>query len=200
MNKDLLIVFVKAPTKGKVKTRLAATIGDSKAVEVYRKLLAHTFSLVTNDKYDTYIYFGDEISNDIVFPNYPKFSQRGDDLGARMKNAFEDSFAAGYKRIVLIGSDCLEIDQSTIQNAIAELKDVDLCLGPADDGGYYLIGMSKLSAALFDDKPWSQPNLMAETKRTIKELNLTSYFLQQLSDIDNAEDLAKHKDYERFLS
>jgi rSAM/selenodomain-associated transferase 1 len=156
--------------------------------------------LVSDDNYDINIYFSDEVSNDIVFPNYPKFSQRGEDLGARMKNAFADGFSAEYERIVLIGSDCLEIDESIIQNAFTELKDVDLCLGPADDGGYYLIGMSKLSTAVFEDKPWSQPSLMAETKQTIKELNLTSYFLQQLSDIDNAEDLAKHKDYERFLS
>lgn len=183
-----------------MKTRLATTIGHSKAVQVYRKLLQHTFSLISEDNYDTHIYFGDEISNDIVFPNKPKFSQHGSDLGLRMHHAFLDSFDKGYERVTIIGSDCLELDQSTIQTAFNQLKDVDLCLGPAADGGYYLIGLSKPSPELFENKPWSQPNLMEETMKTIKELNLNTHFLQQLSDIDNAEDLAKHKDYEQFLS
>lgn len=188
MNENLVIVFVKNITLGKVKTRLAKTIGNQAAFEVYTQLVGVTEEATTKLKADKHIYF----SNSIVehqWKSETKFVQEGLGLGERMKNAFKKGFKDGYKKIVLIGSDLPDITAKDIHQGLDSLKKNDIVFGPAEDGGYYLIGLSKMNEAVFDNKPWSAPNLLKETLLELKTTSHTVSLLRILNDIDTFEDL-----------
>ncbi|MBT8326952.1 MAG: TIGR04282 family arsenosugar biosynthesis glycosyltransferase [Bacteroidia bacterium] len=189
---NLVIVFVKNIKMGKVKTRLAKTIGDEAAFQVYNKLVNITEQATEKLTIDRRIYFSDAIV-DSKWPNDSKEVQRGKDLGERMLNAFIEGFNDGYKNIVLIGSDLPDISSVIIENAFAQLKNNDVVFGPAEDGGYYLVGMSKTHRQIFKNKPWSQPNLLKITLDELKENDVA--ILEILNDIDTLEDLKKSKLY-----
>lgn len=190
-NRKLLIVFVKNPIAGKVKTRLAASIGDNKALEVYTTLLHHTLNTSKPLENDKVVYNGDFIPLTDLWKTsgYIQQLQTGDDLGQRMMNAFKRSFQDGYHSVIIIGSDCHDLTTDILQMAFDELDRSDVVIGPARDGGYYLLGMKKLYEALFLSKTWSSTKLMAETLETINDLNLSVALLEELNDIDTEEDL-----------
>lgn len=188
MKKRLLIIFVKNIKLGKVKTRLAKTIGDEGAFEIYKELVEITENATSKIECDKIIYFSDAIV-ETKWANTEKRIQFGADLGARMKNAFSDGFDLGYESIVLIGSDLPDISSTIIENGFNKLENNEVVFGPAEDGGYYLIGMNQMYSQLFKDKPWSQSNLL---NVTLKELNAnkTNFSLiETLNDIDTFEDL-----------
>ncbi|REG89829.1 TIGR04282 family arsenosugar biosynthesis glycosyltransferase [Winogradskyella sediminis] len=188
MTDTLVIVFVKNITLGTVKTRLAKTIGNLGAFEVYTELVKITENATEQLPIDKRIYF----SNTVVesqWPNDYKTVQNGNDLGERMMNAFKDGFEAGYKRIVLIGSDLPDINATHIMNGLKALEANDVVFGPAEDGGYYLVGMSQLEASVFTNKPWSQPHLLTETLQELQKNNVSVSTLDTLNDIDTYEDL-----------
>ena len=114
-----------------------------------------------------------------------------------MKNAFIDGFADGYEKIVLIGSDLPEISKEIILEGFNKLEQNELVFGPADDGGYYLIGLSKMNAAPFENKPWSQPNLLETTIEELSSSNLKFSLLENLNDIDTFEDLIASNFYKK---
>ncbi|GAL66853.1 TIGR04282 family arsenosugar biosynthesis glycosyltransferase [Jejuia pallidilutea] len=188
MTKELIIVFVKNITLGKVKTRLAKTIGDVGAFEVYKELVAITEKATLNVEADKRIYFSDTIINE-KWQGFEKFIQEGTDLGIRMKNAFARGFEDGYERIVLIGSDLPDINATHIFNGLKALEKSDTVFGPAEDGGYYLIGQSKHYNFLFENKPWSKDNLLEKTLQELTEKAVTFSTLETLNDIDTYEDL-----------
>ena len=188
MTDTLVIVFVKNIKLGTVKTRLAKTIGDISAFEVYTELVKITENATATLPVDKHIYFSDTVVS-TKWPNDFKTVQNGADLGERMLNAFKDGFKAGYKKIVLIGSDLPDINASHILQGLEVLKDNDVVFGPAEDGGYYLVGMSKMIASIFTNKPWSQPNLLEVTLQELHNNNTTIGTLATLNDIDNYEDL-----------
>ena len=188
MPKQLLIVFVKNPQFGKVKTRLAKTIGNKKALEVYKKLLAITEKSTQNINVDCHIYFSDFIEEN-YWKNTPKFVQKGNHIGERMANAFEDSFKQGYQQIILIGSDIPDINKTIINNGFKALETKSFVFGPAEDGGYYLVGMKYYLSSIFKRKPWSQPSLLEETLIELKQNNQSYTLLETLNDIDTFEDL-----------
>lgn len=190
-NKRLLIVFAKNPLPGKVKTRLASTIGDSSALEIYKTLLYHTLKISTPLENDKVVYYADFIpSNDLwKTSGYIQQLQTGDDLGQKMMNAFRRSFYDGYHSVIIIGSDCPEITADILIKGFDELDKKDVVIGPAQDGGYYLLGMKKLYEELFFNKTWSSKNLLEETFKSINDLNLSFSLLQELRDIDTEEDL-----------
>lgn len=198
MTEALVIVFVKNITLGTVKTRLAKTIGDYGAFEVYSELVKITENATANLKFDKRIYFSDAIV-DTKWKNDFKTVQQGADLGERMQNAFKDGFDAGYKNIVLIGSDLPDINATHIINGIEALKTSKVVFGPAEDGGYYLVGMSKLTAAIFNNKPWSQSHLLDETLQELHKLNISCTTLDSLNDIDTYEDLIASEFYKSNL-
>lgn len=188
MTETLVIVFVKNTALGSVKTRLARTIGDFGALKVYEELLLITKQAINKLETDVRIYFSKEIdSNEWV--KFPKYKQQGIDLGERMSNAFKDGFNDGYKNIILIGSDLPDISTAHIENGIKELEDNNAVFGPAEDGGYYLIGLNMLIPALFKSKPWSQPHLLQTTLQELHSLNISVGILDTLNDIDTYEDL-----------
>ncbi|MDB9708527.1 TIGR04282 family arsenosugar biosynthesis glycosyltransferase [Salibacteraceae bacterium] len=188
---DRLIIFVKNPEIGRVKTRLAKTIGDEQALSIYQKLLLYTKEITKGLNADKSVYYSEHIDNNDLWDNmlFSKHLQRGDDLGERMQNAFADAFAQGKERVIIIGSDCLELETYMIKEAFAVLENNDVVLGPAKDGGYYMIGMTAFLPTLFEDKNWSTDDLLMDTILDLKKMNAKYYLLKTLNDIDTIEDL-----------
>jgi rSAM/selenodomain-associated transferase 1 len=198
MTDALVIVFVKNIKLGTVKTRLAKTIGDYGAFEVYSELVKITEKATSNLNLDKHIYFSTKIE-DTLWRDDHKTVQNGKDLGERMLNAFKDGFEAGYKRIVLIGSDLPDINETHIKKGIETLENNEVTFGPAEDGGYYLIGLKKLIPEIFLNKPWSQPNLLNETLQELQRLNTTVSTLEPLNDIDTYDDLIASNFYKNNI-
>ncbi|MEC3906822.1 TIGR04282 family arsenosugar biosynthesis glycosyltransferase [Tamlana sp. 2201CG12-4] len=188
MNKELVIVFVKNIKLGKVKTRLAKTIGNQAAFEVYSELVKVTENATKNLSADLRIYFSDAII-ETKWQHAYKRVQQGSNLGERMKNAFHEGFEDGYNHIVLIGSDLPEINATHINQGLEKLKEKEVVFGPAEDGGYYLIGLNKMQGFIFDNKPWSQSHLLEETLKELEQKNINFATLATLNDIDTFEDL-----------
>ena len=188
MSKNLVIIFVKNSILGKVKTRLAKSIGNVGAFNIYSELVAITEKASTKINTDKHIYFSDVI-NPSIWENEKKFIQKGENLGMKMQHAFQNGFDKGYENIVLIGSDLPTISKEVIEAGIANLKNNDVVFGPAEDGGYYLIGMSKMHASIFENKPWSKNNLLAITLQELKAQNQSVGLIDTLNDIDTFEDL-----------
>lgn len=188
MTQHHLIIFVKNPIAGQVKTRIARTVGNDRAVAVYRHLLRHTQQITAPLACRRIVYYGDFVNADDGWTGYDKKLQSGDDLGQRMAAAFEAEFAAGADRVVIIGSDCLAITSDLIDLAFAALDQADVVIGPATDGGYYLLGTKTMHPFLFSDMPWSQPELRQLTELAILQHGLTVERLVELTDIDEWSD------------
>src|SRR5690606_6446954 len=155
MNREALIIFVRNLIDGQVKTRLAETLGNEVAMDIYTQLLNKVHNTVQLLDTDKIVFYSDYIEEDIWDKDvYKKQVQQGDSLGKRMENAFESSFAKGYQKLVIIGTDCPGIDEVILENAFAKLEEHDIVIGPAMDGGYYLLGMTKESPCLFQNIPW----------------------------------------------
>lgn len=191
MNNALLIVFVKNPELGKVKTRLAASIGEQQALDIYRVLLQKTRQSIENLPLAKIIYYSDFIDDDDLWDNnlFDKALQQGGDLGERMYEAFKSGFNEGYRMVGIIGSDCPDISEGLLLDAFTKLKSNDLVIGPAKDGGYYFLGMNRLHKPLFFNKSWSTNRLLTETLEQTKQLKLSTSLLEPLSDIDEEKDL-----------
>lgn len=184
-----LIIFVRRPVLGKVKTRLAATIGDENALLVYRHLLVHTKSVIQELAVNKFVFYADEIDIDDLWNGFEKHLQAGSDLGERMKNAFQVMQKKGFKQIVIIGSDCLELDTQILNTAFKALEKTDVVIGPAKDGGYYLLGMKNDHSFLFDISSWSTGAVYADTINLLNINKLTYTALAKLNDVDTQEDL-----------
>lgn len=195
MKTDALIIFTRNPELGKVKTRLAKTIGDEKTLEVYKHLLLHTMNETKLLACDKFVFYDTSITNNDIWPEtfYQKKIQSGEDLGEKMHKAFELLFSLGYKNCLIVGSDLFDLKKEIIDVAFQKLQEYDVVIGPAEDGGYYLLGFKKLNSALFKNKAWGTSSVLADT---LKDLNSQSvYFLETLNDIDTFEDL-KRSNYE----
>ena len=189
--KEALVVMAKAPLAGQVKTRLAATIGTENALSVYLELCSHTKEITRPIELAKVVFYSDYVQPNDLWPDeiYQKRLQSGSDLGARMHNAFEWGFSSGYDSICIVGTDCMELTGEILHNAFFALRSADVVIGPAVDGGYYLLGMRRLHNKLFKGKHWSTPNVFSDT---IKELNSdgVSYTeLPRLRDVDVEADL-----------
>lgn len=187
--KKLLIIFVKNPESGKVKTRLASSIGDDKALKVYKELLSITEKAVAQlNSIDVRVYYTSSIDNSL-FKGSSYFLQSDGDLGEKMMNSFITGFEDGYNQIVGIGSDLPDLNTEIIEDAFEQLSINDTVFGPANDGGYYLLGMKQLHRCIFENKPWSTERLLKLTLKDLDEQNISSNLLQELNDIDTLEDL-----------
>ncbi|MCW5518663.1 TIGR04282 family arsenosugar biosynthesis glycosyltransferase [Aureitalea sp. L0-47] len=193
MNKALLLIFTRNPELGKVKTRLAATIGAEAALKIYNFLLNHTFEITRDLTINKHVYYSETIwEDDIWQPSvYEKKLQSGDDLGDRMKNAFERGFKDGYEKIVIIGSDIYDISSKDIESAFEALDTKELVIGEAQDGGYYLLGMNQLYPELFENKQWGTNTVFNDTVADFKDRSV--FYLPMRNDIDLYEDLLEHE-------
>ena len=197
MSINHLIIFVKNPELGKVKTRLARTIGDEKALYIYKLLLEQTFQVTLPVLAEKKLYYSEFVQNMDQFNDlvYEKHIQSGDGLGDKMYNAIKHSFAEWADKVVLIGSDCFELNSGIIEEAFKALEESDYVLGPAKDGGYYLIGMKELNLDLFKNKEWSSENVFLDTLLDIKNQEKSHYLLPTLSDVDIEDDLGDLRGY-----
>ena len=197
-NDNNLILFLKYPEKGKVKTRLAKDIGKEKALLIYKKLVSKLLNQLDINNYDISIYYfpenkKNEVKKWINLPDIEYLPQYGDNLGARMLNAFKDSVSLKYAKTVIIGTDCLEITNSLLSQSFDLLDDSDLVLGPATDGGYYLIGLKAVVETIFQDIHWSTEKVLKQTINKAKEIKLSYKLLDFNNDIDTLEDLNNYK-------
>ena len=197
MSINHLIIFVKNPELGKVKTRLARTIGDEKALYIYKLLLEQTFQVTLPVLAEKKLYYSEFVQNMDQFNDlvYEKHIQKGDGLGDKMYNAIKHSFGEWAGKVVLIGSDCFELNSGIIEEAFKALEESDYVLGPAKDGGYYLIGMKALNLEIFQNKEWSTENVFLDTLLDIKNQEKSHYLLPTLSDVDAEEDLGDLRGY-----
>lgn len=187
----VLIIFIKNPVPGKVKTRLAKSIGNEKALSVYRKLVDITLAETSQLEVQKEIWYSDYIDWHDQFDNnhYSKHLQRGRDLGERMHHAFKSKFSNDVEKAVIIGSDCPDLTKNVIEKAFQLLDDVDLVFGPSLDGGYYLLGMNRFYGELFSNIEWSSTSVYTRTLQKAEKLNLKTTNLPALNDIDTVEDL-----------
>lgn len=187
-----LIIFVKNPVLGKVKTRLAKTIGNEKALQVYKNLMAHTQQVAIDTETSRYLFYDTEIAHNDEWQqtHFIKGLQASGDLGDRIGAAFQTVFSKKEK-VIIIGSDCPEISSDIIEEAFDKLDLADVVIGPTHDGGYYLIGMKAYHASLFEDIAWSTEQVLTQTKEKITQQGLLFTLLKQLSDLDYEEDLNK---------
>jgi len=188
--KQALIIFARNPVRGKVKTRLAATMGDDKALSIYQSLLEHTVQITQQLPYDCYVFYADGISKNDVWPDdlYLKKNQEGKDLGQRMLHAFDTLFQQGYKKIIIIGTDCFELSSFILLDAFTALDEKEVVIGPSEDGGYYLLGMRQFFPFLFEEKAWSTDSVYSSTVQQLVIQNIRYEILPILNDIDTEDD------------
>ena len=175
---------------GKVKTRLAAAIGDEKATAIYRELVNHTIRVASKVNAEKIIFLSEDTGKNFAeVKGFNTSLQKGNDLGERMRNAFDELFQEGYEQAVLIGSDCPAISPPILEKAFEELDQSDIVIGPAEDGGYYLIGMKRLYAELFENMKWSNQDVFSTTQARCEQFKLTVVLLPILPDVDEERDL-----------
>jgi rSAM/selenodomain-associated transferase 1 len=190
MEMEGLIIFVRKPELGKVKTRLAAAIGPEAALAIYHKLIAHTYTITSSLRCHKFVFYADAIEENDVWSNgYFKSRQSNSDLGGRMKAAFAGLLARGYERVCIVGSDCFELTSELIREAFACLNNNELVIGPARDGGYYLLGMENSLKEVFDGIEWSTEKVLEQTIKQIEQHHYTYTLLPMLTDVDTVNDL-----------
>ncbi|MFM9908073.1 MAG: TIGR04282 family arsenosugar biosynthesis glycosyltransferase [Chitinophagaceae bacterium] len=191
--KEALILFVRKPELGRVKTRLASSIGEKGALLIYNKLLNHTKEISSISRAHKFIFYTEQIERNDLWEgaDFSKRVQNNEDLGCKMKAAFKEVFNLGYQKVVIIGSDCLELTTEIINDAFQKLEATELVIGPAKDGGYYLLGMKEIENRLFNNIAWSTGTVYAETLEKIRILEKTYSVLPLLSDIDTVDDLSE---------
>ena len=189
MSKNLLLVFTKNIELGKVKTRLAKSIGDAAALDIYKQLVNITERATLHvSNTDLHIYYSNT-TDDNHWKGQSKFIQVAGDLGAKMGQAFEHGFSLGYDRIVGIGSDLPKITSAIIEEGFNALANSDTVFGPAEDGGYYLLGMNQFYPSIFSNKPWSTEALLEVTTQELRNAGCSIQLLKKLNDIDTLDDL-----------
>ncbi|GLU43635.1 hypothetical protein Musp01_12590 [Muricauda sp. NBRC 101325] len=199
LKKNLLLILTRNPELGKCKTRLAAKVGDEAALEIYKFLLQRTVDFTKALAVEKWVFYSEEIWKDDLWDNsiYGKRLQKGTDLGERMQHAFSEGFNAGFDNVIIIGSDMYHLTQSDLEEAFAQLDNHDFVVGPAEDGGYYLLGMKTLKEALFQHKAWGTDTVLEDTLKDIS--NDTVSLLEVKNDIDYYEDIKDIKVFEPFL-
>lgn len=191
MRKSAIIIFIKNPDLGRVKKRLAKSLGDDRALEVYREMLEHTQLITKSLSTDKFLYYDRAIDKNDAWPNdiYIKKKQSGAIMANRINNAFKEVFKLGYEHVVIIGSDCLELDERIIRLAFRQLEHFDSVLGPTKDGGFYLLGMNQLYTDIFKVQGWGTSQLTPRVLRFIENLNKTYFMLSELAGVVIVADL-----------
>ncbi|MEM7572380.1 MAG: TIGR04282 family arsenosugar biosynthesis glycosyltransferase [Bacteroidota bacterium] len=186
-----LLIFVKNPVAGKTKTRLAQDVGNEMALAMYGQMMDYTrrqtLQLIGVNRI---LLYSETVPETDMWSTggFKRGVQHGDDLGARMEKAFQDAFATGAERVIIIGSDCPGITSDLLVTAFAALHKTDVVLGPAIDGGYYLLGMRRLVPELFREMEWSTESVAELTRQRVADQELSLTELPVLSDVDYLED------------
>ena len=195
-----LLIFTKAPVLGEVKTRLQPDYSPEQSLELHKKLVIHTLTSVSKVK---------ELNTELCCsPNRQSLffldcenrfpiqlnDQLGDDLGERMAFAISSALQL-HDKVVIIGTDCPELNDQYINEAFKALDDFDSVIGPAEDGGYVLLGLRQFSPELFSDFTWGSDSVLAQTRKVLNDLSWSCQELGIMHDIDRPEDLLRHKEF-----
>lgn len=198
---NLLLIFTRNPELGKVKSRLAKDVGAEAALEIYKFLLNHTKTITQNlEGVDKQVWYSENITEkDIWDANFfdKKEQLNHPDLGRRMLHAFLEGFKKGYQNIIIIGSDLYDIQTEDIQNAFKKLEKNDAIIGPATDGGFYLLGLKKVIPAIFENKEWGTASVLKHTLTDLTNYNYTK--LQAKNDVDYLSDIKDISIFSPFL-
>ncbi|AWW00176.1 TIGR04282 family arsenosugar biosynthesis glycosyltransferase [Arcticibacterium luteifluviistationis] len=209
---NALLIFIKNPELGKAKTRLAATLGKEKALEIYLKLLAHTRNIALESKAERHLFYSQFIDRTDPWDNkeFIKHLQNPNpNLGSKMLTSFEHLLNSGIKKALIIGSDCLELNATIVNSAFNNLGNHEAIIGPAKDGGYYSIGfnfekLGKRAPSVLKDtflnKTWSHENVCAEALATFDKHQLSYTQLPILSDVDVEEDIQAYLEKLKVLA
>ncbi|WP_310556966.1 TIGR04282 family arsenosugar biosynthesis glycosyltransferase [Flavobacterium sp.] len=199
MEGKLILIFTRNPELGKVKTRLAASIGNENALEIYKFLLNHSEKIVSQVNATRRVLYSEEINTNDIWNNqlFQKKLQFGNDLGEKMQNAFADGFIDGFKKIVIIGTDLYDLEVSDIENAFLALETHNVVIGPAEDGGYYLLGLRHIPENIFSNKKWSTASVLKDTLNDIQ--NLKYHLLETKNDIDTIDDIKNIPIFQKYL-
>lgn len=193
----ILIVFVKYPEAGHVKTRLAKSIGEKEAAALYGLFVELLLKKTDNMNSKRLIFYTPVNQRDKVSSwlndDSKLYPQKGDDLGQRMSNAFRFAFARGARRIVIVGTDIPLLNREIILKAFRELENRQCVIGPSPDGGYYLLGLSHFDERIFQNIPWGTGKVLNQTLRIVQGLGLTYSLLEEHFDVDDIEDLIRLK-------
>jgi uncharacterized protein len=180
-----------------VKTRLAAAVGDAAALGIYRRLAEHTLAVAraAGAGIDIRIlHTPDDAGPDVSawLGEGPRFLPQGDGgLGARMERAFAGAFADGADRAIVVGTDLPGITSDLIRGAFELLERTEVVIGPADDGGYYLLGLRRLVPGLFAGVPWSTPAVLTKTLGRLRVEGIVPEMLERRRDVDVVEDIPR---------
>lgn len=198
LTSSAIIVFLRKPELGKVKTRLAKTLGGREALAIYHTLIEKTLNNVLACRLSTYLFFFPKIDSQILqsYPSFISHLQKGEDLGSKMFEAFEEILQK-HAQAIIIGTDCPYLTPELLAEAQLELEQHDVVIGPAQDGGYYLIGLKENDRKLFTNINWSTDTVFRETISIIEDQQKTYYSLPVLSDIDFEEDWNHYQDQEQ---
>lgn len=192
-----LIIFSRYPEPGKTKTRMIPALGDQGAADLQRQMTEHTLMQGRNltnlvpVAIEVHFTGGNQklmaewLGQDLVYQ-----PQSQGDLGQRMTSAFANAFVAKMDTVVMIGIDCPDLNHNLLAQAFSYLHDHDLVLGPAADGGYYLIGLRHFLPELLQNISWGTNQVFAQTISIAKQLDLAIAYLDILNDVDRPEDLA----------
>ncbi len=198
--REEILVFLKYPEPGRVKTRLAKHLGSEEAAGVFSRMARHSVKtvLATCSEARRCTILCDPPARltdvacwleDIPAKTHPAFeAQQQGDLGARLEAGFHRAFRRGAQRVIAVGTDCPGITRDLLNRAFAVLEDDDAVLGPAEDGGYYLLGLAHDSSAPFVDVPWSSARTAETTRLRLKQASLNHRELPLLPDLDTGAD------------
>lgn len=193
---DRLIVFSRYPEPGRTKTRLIPVLGPEGASELHRRMVQHTLSwagcLAKTQPVDIRIRFTDADRSAMAesFGSQFIYEPQGvGDLGLRLQSAFHDSFQAGLRRVIAVGTDCPSLSRDIVCQAFERLKTHDVVIGPAVDGGYYLIGLARHVESLFCGITWGTDQVLVQTLAAANQAKLSIATLPTLADVDRPEDL-----------
>ena len=190
---NILIIFIKYPRKGTVKTRLAKDLGEGSSAFLYRKFTETIVQRTNSDKYRQVVFYTPKAKRGAfrkwLGKDLDLYLQEGKSLGQRMSNAFRLLFEKGAKRIVIIGSDSPLLDKKLVEKAFQELEKNGSVVGPCLDGGYYLLGLSSFCKELFENIAWSRNTVFKETLGAIKRQDLSLRLLPKSFDVDRKNDL-----------
>lgn len=185
-----VVIFGREPIAGRVKTRLAASIGDGAAAALYGVLLARSVEEATRTGFHVVLALSEPPRPEWRAPfDLAVEVQRGADLGARLADTFNRRFSEGWSRVIVVGSDCPRMTADHIRSAASSLERCPVVVGPADDGGYWLIGQKAPGADLFSGIPWSSRDTLNATRHRLGELGIEWAEIDRLADIDTVEDV-----------
>lgn len=196
--RDALIILARCPTPGSCKTRLIPLLGPKGAAQLHSEMIRHTLNWAADlaNAEPTHVELHYEGPSESAMRSHVHAGvllkrQASGDLGQRMLTSARRAFQAGAKRVVLVGTDCPGLTADAVSEAFRRLYDFDVVLGPATDGGYYLIGMRALQETLFRDIAWGTGDVLKNTLQRTAEAALSVHLLEPLSDVDRPKDLGQ---------